>query len=231
MKRYLFPPLALPFLLIFLIILPILFFLFAGTITTAFSRLGLPAPVAYALFWAALIGSFVNIPIMELKSYGPVVRVREVSFFGIRYPVPYVDWDEQKTVVAVNVGGALVPLSVVLFEILRLVALKEYTLLLKVALATLIASLIIHSFAKSVRGLGIAVPTLLPPLVAVAMAFLFGGNMPLIAYTSGTLGVLIGADLMNMDKIKSLGAPMASIGGAGTFDGIFLAGILAVLLV
>ena len=31
-------------------------------------------------------------------------------------------------------------------------------------------------------------------------------------------------------KLQGLGAPVASIGGAGTFDGIFLTGILAVLL-
>jgi hypothetical protein len=30
--------------------------------------------------------------------------------------------------------------------------------------------------------------------------------------------------------VQGLGAPIASIGGAGTFDGIFLTGILAVLI-
>jgi uncharacterized membrane protein len=30
--------------------------------------------------------------------------------------------------------------------------------------------------------------------------------------------------------VQGLGAPVASIGGAGTFDGIFLTGVLAVLL-
>jgi uncharacterized membrane protein len=44
------------------------------------------------------------------------------------------------------------------------------------------------------------------------------------------MGTLIGADLLNLAKIGTLGAPVASIGGAGTFDGIFLTGILAVLL-
>ena len=52
----------------------------------------------------------------------------------------------------------------------------------------------------------------------------------MIAYISGTLGTLIGGDLLNLKKIRSLGAPVASIGGAGTFDGIFLTGILSVLL-
>ena len=55
------------------------------------------------------------------------------------------------------------------------------------------------------------------------------GAAPL-AYIAGGLGTLIGADLTNLDKVRGLGAPVASIGGAGTFDGIFLTGILAVLL-
>ena len=46
----------------------------------------------------------------------------------------------------------------------------------------------------------------------------------------GSLGTLIGADLLNLGKIQGLAAPVASIGGAGTFDGIFVTGILAVLL-
>ena len=51
-----------------------------------------------------------------------------------------------------------------------------------------------------------------------------------LAYVGGTLGTLIGADLANLGKVQKLGAPVASIGGAGTFDGIFIAGITAVLL-
>ena len=51
-----------------------------------------------------------------------------------------------------------------------------------------------------------------------------------IAYTSGTLGTLIGADLLNSTGSRDLGAPMVSIGGAGTFDGIFLAGVIAAFL-
>ena len=53
---------------------------------------------------------------------------------------------------------------------------------------------------------------------------------PPLAYIAGSLGTLIGADLLNLDKVQGLGAPVASIGGAGTFDGVFLSGILAVLL-
>ena len=51
-----------------------------------------------------------------------------------------------------------------------------------------------------------------------------------IAYVGGVLGTLIGADLTNLHLVANLGAPVASIGGAGTFDGVFLTGIVAVLL-
>ena len=51
-----------------------------------------------------------------------------------------------------------------------------------------------------------------------------------LAYIGGSLGTLIGADLLNLGNIRGLGAPVASIGGAGTFDGIFLIGIVAVLI-
>jgi uncharacterized membrane protein len=44
------------------------------------------------------------------------------------------------------------------------------------------------------------------------------------------MGTLIGADLMNFDKLAQLKAPVLSIGGAGTFDGIFLTGIASVLI-
>ena len=50
-------------------------------------------------------------------------------------------------------------------------------------------------------------------------------------YVAGSLGTLIGADLVILDKVAGLDAPAASIGSASTFDGIFfLTGIAAVLL-
>ncbi|WP_010479171.1 DUF1614 domain-containing protein [Thermococcus zilligii] len=230
--RYLFPPLAIPFVFLFLLLLLLFFTLLSEVVTAAFHKLGLPLPVAYSLFLFSLVGSFINIPIAEERSYVPVIRVREVRFFGITYPVPYFDWAEQKVVIAINVGGALVPLSLVTYEVVRLSQLGAYSVLLRMAVAVGVAALVSNIVARPVPGVGIALPTLVPPLIAVSLAVLIGGEYrPLIAYASGTMGVLIGADLMNWGKIKNLGAQMVSIGGAGTFDGIFLAGIIAVLLV
>jgi uncharacterized membrane protein len=91
--------------------------------------------------------------------------------------------------------------------------------------------LVIHWMADPVPGLGIAVPVFMPGLVTAVVALLLSRkDAPPVAYIAGGLGTLIGADLTNLDKVRGLGAPVASIGGAGTFDGIFLTGILAVLL-
>jgi uncharacterized membrane protein len=92
-------------------------------------------------------------------------------------------------------------------------------------------ALVIHWMADPVPGLGIAVPVFMPVLVTAVVAVILSreDSAPL-AYVAGSLGTLIGADLTNLDKVRGLGAPVASIGGAGTFDGIFLTGILAVLL-
>lgn len=52
-----------------------------------------------------------------------------------------------------------------------------------------------------------------------------------MAYVAGTLGTLIGGDLLNLRRIREMAPTVASIGGAGTFDGIVVSGIVAVLLV
>jgi uncharacterized membrane protein len=88
-----------------------------------------------------------------------------------------------------------------------------------------------HILAEPVPGLGIALPVFVPPVSAAIVALLLSRRYAAsLAYIGGSLGTLIGADLLNLDKVQGLGAPVASIGGAGTFDGIFLTGILAVLL-
>ena len=109
MRRFIFIPLALPFLLILVFLMVILFMFYAGVISAAFQKLNIPAPVAYTLFFAAIIGSFINLPVAETTTYAPVMKLREVRFFGIPYPVPYVDWAEQKVVIAVMLGVRLFP--------------------------------------------------------------------------------------------------------------------------
>ena len=87
--------------------------------------------------------------------------------------------------------------------------------------------MVLHWLANPVPGVGIAVPVFIPAVVTAVVSLLLSRiNTAPLAYISGSMGTLIGADLTNLDKVQGLGAPVASIGGAGTFDGIFLTGIL-----
>jgi len=94
-----------------------------------------------------------------------------------------------------------------------------------------VVAAIVHSLAQIVPGVGIAVPMIVPPLAAAAVGLVLAFRQaPPVAYVSGSMGALIGADLANLQRIGELGAPVVSIGGAGTFDGVFLTGIIAGLL-
>jgi len=217
-------PLALPF---FLFLVGLFFFIVVliqlQVLQYAYSKLGLSSGAALLLLLASLIGSYFNIPIAEL----PEREVRSgqvVDFFGMRYVVPLVtDWP--RTVIAVNVGGAVIP------SLLSLYLLLKNWIWGSAAIATLIVTIACYLLAQPVPGIGIALPFLAPPIIAAMAALLVARtNVAAVAYISGSLGTLIGADLLNLGRIQGLGAPVVSIGGAGTFDGIFLTGIMAVLL-
>jgi uncharacterized membrane protein len=147
-----------------------------------------------------------------------------VNFFSVRYIVPIVR-ESPGTIIAVNVGGALIPL------ILSVYLMFKNRIFGPSVLAVAIVSSVVHWLAYPVRGVGISVPIFIPPLVAALTAVILSWRRAApLAYIAGSLGTLVGADLLNLGNIQGLGAPIASIGGAGTFDGVFLTGIIAVLL-
>ena len=94
----------------------------------------------------------------------------------------------------------------------------------------LIVAAICWHLATPVQRVGVTIPIFAPPIAAALAAMVVSWrNAAPLAYIGGSLGTLIGADLLNLPNIQALAAPVASIGGAGTFDGIFVAGIMAVL--
>jgi len=234
-KNYNFMPVGFPLFIILFVFLfllfPLLIFLYTGGIVAAFSRLGFSPGTGFLLFVLILIGSTINIPVKEVKSKMPFVQDRIVNFFGIGYRIPVTVSED--IVVTINVGGALIPIIISVYELSRmLIAGHLFQILITVVAITLV-SIFCYIFARPVKGVGIAIPFFIPPLITVLVAFLLarGNNAAMVAYISGTLGTLIGADVLNLNKVDGLGAPVVSIGGAGTFDGIFITGILSVLLV
>ena len=230
MRAMFFAPFIILYAIIFFVALTFLFVMIEiGLIHHAFLMVGLPPEMAFLALFASLVGSYINIPLTKIAS-GPPHPQELVSSFGLRYRLP-MRYAGAMTTLAINVGGALMPVLISLY-----VLLIQPTAILPGAIGVAIVAAVVNRYARPVPGMGIATPMFIPPIVAALVALgltgLLGGgaHVDAVAYVNGVLGTLIGADLMNLDKLGDLGAPVASIGGAGTFDGVFLTGIVAVLL-
>jgi uncharacterized membrane protein len=195
-----------------------------GILGYAYEKMGISRLAAYGILFFSLVGASINIPVAEV-SPEPVVTTREVvDGWGIRYLVP-VYKQFPRTVVAINVGGALIPTMLSIYFIFK------HQIYGSAALGVAAVTAVVHALAQPIPQMGISVPVFIPPLVSALVAMLLSRDHAApLAYASGCLGTLIGADLLNLDELAHLGASVASIGGAGTFDGVFLTGVLAVLL-
>jgi len=217
-------PLAPPFFLgLFLLFLFIVVLIELRVLQYAFELVGVERRYLFGLLLASFAGSYINLPVAHLPPEH-IVSPDVIRFFGMRYVIPRVI-ALPGTVIAVNLGGAVIPV------VLSLSLTVRNRLYSRSLLAIGIVTVVVHRMAYPVSGVGIATPVFLPPLVAAVVALLVSREHAApLAYIAGSMGTLVGADLLNLGKIRGLGAPIASIGGAGKFDGIFLTGIAAVLL-
>lgn len=193
-------------------------------IAVAFDKLGLSNHSAYLLIMATIFGSMINLPLITLKAdnalaqKNPLFNLPEGMF---RKPV-----FKGITEVKINVGGALLPVTFSIYLILH-----HHLLWYQLLTAVFLVSLVSYWISRPVAGMGIGMPIFIAPIcAAVVSSMLNPEERAALAYISGTLGVLIGADILRLRDIRHLGAPVASIGGAGSFDGIFITGFIAVLL-
>lgn len=220
-----FPPFLVFFLFLFAFVLLLAFGLIQlGLFSWAFAKIGIPPHYLFTLLFLCIVGSMINIPIRRIRLDRGVDDWSTVSCFGMRFRPPRLERPNEM-VLAVNLGGAVIPALLSLYLFIQ--SPHPFRMLLALAAVTYV----VYRSARPVAGMGIAVPWLIPPIAAALAAMIFDLDYAApTAYFAGTLGTLIGADILHLDKLKHLRAPVASIGGAGTFDGIFLAGIIAVLL-
>lgn len=196
-----------------------------GVLSIAFDKLGLSRESASLMLMVTLAGSLINVPLFKVKAEGPPPaealpkQLREL--LGLQR-LPFTG----QTVVAINVGGGVTPAAFSLYLFAN-----SSLGLVPVLVAVGAVAALSYLTSYPVPGIGFSMPFLLAPVTAAIIASALGAqHAAQLAYIAGTLGVLIGADLLHLRDIGKLGAPLASIGGAGTFDGIFLTGLLAVLL-
>jgi uncharacterized membrane protein len=192
-----------------------------GIIESAYQKLGMSHRSVTLLLLLSILGSYINIPIATISS-PPIVYHHHI--YNLSY-VPALLASPDDTIIAVNVGGAVIPVFLSAYLLMRVGG------AVPAFIATTIVAMLVHHFARIVPGAGIAVPIFIPGFAAAILAMLLTKQRrAVVAYVAGTIGCLVGADVLNLALVVHLNAHLASIGGAGTFDGVFVSGIIAVLL-
>jgi uncharacterized membrane protein len=143
-----------------------------------FRLLGLSPLGALLVLGGSLLGSMVNIPLTRrrIKLVDPRVAAMPVWLQWMLPIIHYYPPAAVEQVVAINVGGAVVPL------VFSAYLLTLPTTGLAVTLcATAIVAAIARLLARPMPGVGITLPTFVPPLVAAVAAHI------LVVVTGGPL--------------------------------------------
>jgi uncharacterized membrane protein len=200
--------------------------LFAELLTAAMVKLHLSPGTAVLIVIGMFIGGMINIPVHRISRTEDVYEY-PFAAYGFFYGRPAMRRYRHDTVIAVNVGGCLIPVAVVLYEFALLDPALWFTTLVVAAVNVAVC----YALARPVPGVGITIPGLVPGLVAAILSLLFAhADASPVAFVAGVAGPLVGADLLHLKDVTKTATGMASIGGAGTFDGIVLSGVIAAYL-
>ncbi len=195
-----------PFLVVFLIF---------NFFTAGLTQLGFTASAGVLIILLMFLASSVNIPLEKKET----IVLEDPRFFG--------KLNSKRTIrkgVSINLGGAIIPLFIV-------AGLIPSAPLPATLLATVIVTFTSYKTAKIIPGFGVVMPAFLPLGATLLSALLLAPESPeVVAFISGVLGTLIGADLLHLPQVVNKAQGMMAIGGAGVFDGIFLVGIAASIL-
>ena len=205
---------------LFILFLPVLFILgYFQVVAFGFEKLGISSEATIFLLLAILIGSAINIPLGKKK----LIYKEEQRIFGL-WRAPKIE----ARGLAINLGGAVIPI-LLSFYFLYLTWLAGFEIK-QILIATALMIIVSKFLARVVPGVGISISAFIPPIFSAIFALIFAPSFSApCAFVAGTMGVLIGGDILNLRKIKKYGG-FLSIGGAGVFDGIFLVGIISALL-
>jgi len=201
---------------LFALSIPLLIFLvFFHIINFGFEKLGFSPEATFLILFFILVGSAVNIPLTKRK----IISVERPYFFGLLKKR-----EIKSQGITINLGGAVIPIFISIFFLVKIP-------LEPVMIAVILMVIISYSLARVVPGRGIVLPAFIPPIFSALFALILApGFTAPTAFISGTIGTLIGADILNLRKIQKVSPGTLSIGGAGIFDGIFLVGIISVFL-
>jgi uncharacterized membrane protein len=212
-----------------ILLLALLPLLFGQMMLAGLGKLHLSPQAALALMIAIIFGGMINIPVRRIR-HGKKVTAHPLALFGLGEVLPRLQRVRQDTIIAVNLGGCLIPAGLALYELANLAALG-WPALAEAGIAAGLNILACYLMAQPVAGIGIVMPGLVSPFIAASLALLLAPESAApVAFIAGVTGPLVGADLLHLKDIEKVAVGIASIGGAGTFDGIVLSGIVAAYL-
>jgi uncharacterized membrane protein len=209
--------------------------LLVNTMHTAIERLHLSGPAATLAVVGIFLGSLVNIPVYQLDRDDEEHTIDMTAVFGMPGMAPQFERVRRGTLIAVNLGGCVVPSALAVVQMSHIIAAGGWVLAASAGI-TLTNVIVCWRLAQPVAGVGIRLPALASALVAVGGTWVLLGATDLelyrapVAFTAGVLGPVVGADLFHLGDLSRVSVGMLSIGGAGTFDGIVLSGVLAALV-
>jgi len=200
--------------------------------TKALSRLHISEGGAALAVFGIFLGSLFNIPLYRVDRPQQELLYADETPSMLRWP-PGIGGANQGLSVAINVGGGVIPIVLALWQIRYLVESQPQSLI-ALAVVAAVNIFVCYRVAVPVAGVGIMMPGFLSPLIAVLGTWLMlstdsPDRVP-VAFVAGVSGPLIGADLLHLKDVSKISRGVLSIGGAGTFDGIVLSGVLAALL-
>ena len=228
--------------LLFLVALLFLFvFLPVSMVAEAFSKLGLTPAQGVLMLIAIMLGRMVNIPVYTSERLVVVSRPRSVQFgtdeAGRPVRIEQESANElKKQVFAVNVGGLVLPLLLsITFLIRQHMVFQSDGVYPWIGFVLVMVAGGCYAMAKPDPLTGIRIPLVLPALITFLCVYFFVPEpfRPVAAYVAGTMGAILGGNLIPLVSKRfrnSVGTPMVVIGGPGIFGGVFVAGILSVLL-
>ena len=182
---------------------------YISTIRRVLETIGLTGGEAGAIVLATLVFGWISIPLF-----------------------PYGGWW-----VGISIGGALIPLLIcakLLWS--RRVGLAEG------AIGVVIVAYVAYFLTRAEEGVGIVAdiewafaPALAAGLYSMSTFWMDMSKAAPLAYVSGVLGTIVGADVFHLSEVLSYDPPedgfaMLSVGGANIFDMVYLSGIAAVIV-
>ena len=171
---------------LFFLVLVILFGLLVaalqiGFIGYAYEKMGISGRWVFGILFLSLVGSYINIPIVELGGGERTVH-QSFQFMGVQYVMP-VAQEVLSTVLAINVGGAIIPIALSIYLSSRMKWLCPLWLVWPSYRS------LSSTWKRPIEGKGIAVSIFVPPILAAVVAMILSRSRPRRRISRGTFGI------------------------------------------